>query len=110
MTSARKKSGTKPMLVTVGSVGYLSGMHCIELQPQQLKSMGSLAKKRLMCTVNGTFSFPCAIQPRKEGHGFIMFSKQKMKQAGVIAGEEIKVVFTEDTSPYGMPARAGSTS
>lgn len=91
------------MQVIIGPVGYLHGMHCIELNAMQMKKLGDLATRRLICTVNATFSFPCAIQPRKEGRGFIMFSKQKMKQAGVISGDEATVTFAADTSEYGMP-------
>jgi hypothetical protein len=96
-------SKPKTLTLQTGLIGYLPSMNCLEITVTQMRGLGPLRNCRLIATVNGQVSFPCAIQPRSGGGGFVMFSKKRMKEAGCIPGDRVKVQFVHDTSTYGMP-------
>ncbi len=56
--------------------------------------------KRLICTVNNSLTFHCAMMPRKEYH-FIMFGKDKIKMLDLDPNDEFSVEIIPDESEFG---------
>ena len=56
--------------------------------------------KRLICTVNNSLTFRCAMMPRKQYH-FIMFGKDKIKALNISPNDEISVEIIPYESEFG---------
>jgi len=67
------------------------------------ESFLSTGTKRVVCTIDDTFSFQCAIMPLGDGGHFIMLSKEKMKKLDLMVGTEIQIKLEKDESEYGIP-------
>jgi hypothetical protein len=61
------------------------------------------ADKRVVCTVNGTIKYHCAIHGDGEGGFRIMLNKERCKKLGLVRGETINVELEKDRSEYGVP-------
>lgn len=77
-------------------------MHCIVIPATVIRKLKEDAKKRLICKVNGNLEFSCGILPMKNGKGFIMFNRKRMKELGVVRGDTVMVQLCPDQSRYGM--------
>jgi hypothetical protein len=86
----------------VDLLNYLPGMHCIIIPATAIRKLKDDAKKRLVCTVNSELEFSCGILPMKNGKGFIMFNRKRMKELGVMRGDTVMVHLRPDQSKYGM--------
>ena len=58
--------------------------------------------RRVICTLNGTETFNCALFPSK-GDYFITLSKQLRDKLGIAPGDKVGVRLEKDESKYGMP-------
>ncbi len=58
--------------------------------------------RRVMCTINGVETFPCALMPY-DGEFTIVVNKARRKKLGIAAGDKIAVEIVADESKYGMP-------
>jgi hypothetical protein len=58
--------------------------------------------RRVVCTLNGTEAFPCALLPH-DGAFFVMVNKTVRARLGIEAGDTISVEIAKDESKYGMP-------
>ncbi len=56
--------------------------------------------KRLICTLNNTLTFRCAMMPRK-GYHFMMLGKDKIKALNLDPNEEFLVELVPDESEFG---------
>ena len=61
--------------------------------------------RRVVCTINGTLSFQCALQPW-DGNFTILVNKSKREKLGIIAGDKVIVELAKDESKYGLPMPA----
>ena len=86
----------------VDLLDYLNGMHCLVIPATAIRKLKADAKKRLLCTVNGKVEFSCGILPKKNGTGFIMFNRKRMKELGVKRGDTVNLELRPDESRYGM--------
>jgi hypothetical protein len=86
----------------VGRLAYLGGMNYIEVPEAIVKKLGGLNKQRLLCSVNGKPHFSCGLMALRDGKAYIMFSKKRMKEAGVDVEDKIDVVLEPDHSEFGM--------
>lgn len=59
--------------------------------------------KRVICTLNDTYEFQCAIMPAGEGTYFININKKIRDQLKLKEGSKIKVFLEKDTSQFGLP-------
>jgi hypothetical protein len=57
--------------------------------------------KRIVCTINDSYTFHCAMIPKNPFH-FIMLSKDKMATLKLGINNEIKVEIVPDKSEYGL--------
>lgn len=61
--------------------------------------------RRVICTINGVESFPCALMPY-DGEFTIVVNKERRKKLGILAGDKITVEIAADASEHGMPMPA----
>ena len=58
--------------------------------------------KRVVCTVNGTEKYHCAIHNDGMGGHRIMLNQQRCKKLGLVRGELLDIELEKDTSEYGV--------
>jgi hypothetical protein len=58
--------------------------------------------RRVVCTLNGTETFPCALMPYN-GIFYVMVNKEKRERLGLAAGDKVAVEIVADESEFGMP-------
>ncbi len=59
--------------------------------------------KRIVCTLNETHTFQCALMPKGDGQYFIMLNAEIRKKLRLHVGSKIKVTLKKDESKYGLP-------
>lgn len=59
--------------------------------------------KRIICKVNGEFSFHGALMPEGNGNYFVNFSKQNSKKFKLKEGQTLDIELIKDESKYGIP-------
>lgn len=88
------------------SLGYDSGWHFI---PVTAKVGEKFEKKdgsrRVVCTINGTETFQCALLP-SDGDFVIVVNKVKRDRLKIVGGDKITVELKIDDSKYGLPMPA----
>ena len=88
------------------SLGYDSGWHFI---PVTAKIGEKFEKKdgsrRVVCTINGTETFQCALLP-SDGDFVIVVNKVKRDRLKIVGGDKITVELKIDDSKYGLPMPA----
>lgn len=58
--------------------------------------------KRVVCTLNGNFSFHCAMLPKGTFH-YILLNREISKKLNLHLNDDVKVELVKDESKYGMP-------
>lgn len=58
--------------------------------------------RRVICTLNGSETFPCALMPYN-GIYYVMVNKEKRERLGLGAGDKVTVEIVADESEFGMP-------
>ena len=58
--------------------------------------------RRVICTLNGSETFPCALMPY-QGTYFVMVNKDRRTRLGLSPGDKVTVEIVADESEYGMP-------
>jgi len=58
--------------------------------------------RRIVCTINGSESFQCALIPWGEIFTIIV-NKTKRDRLDIVEGDEIEVLLEQDNSKYGLP-------
>ena len=61
--------------------------------------------KRVVCSINGSEPFQCALMPSR-GKFYIIVNKQKRDALGIVAGDKVNVELVIDESKYGLPMPA----
>jgi hypothetical protein len=83
-----------------------SGWHFIHIKgPVGEKFEKKGTSRRVVCTINGTESFQCALLP-SDGDFVIIVNKTKRDKLGIGAGDKITVELQQDESKYGLPMPA----
>jgi len=59
--------------------------------------------KRLVCTINGGYSWQCALIPKGSGRYYILLNAEIRKKQLLKLDSEIHIDLKPDTSKYGMP-------
>lgn len=59
--------------------------------------------KRVVCTVNDTLEYQCALIPRGEGVFIIHLNKARVKKLKLKIGDQVQVSIKKDHSEYGLP-------
>lgn len=100
MTTARK--GVKFKATITKSTGE-SGWHYLPVEAKIVEKFAFKGKfKRVVCTINGSLSFQCALMPWGEIF-YIIVNKEKRDSIGIEGGELVNVELVRDESKYGLP-------
>lgn len=59
--------------------------------------------KRVVCTLNNTVEFQCALMPAGDGVYFILINKKIRDQLKLKEGSKVEVHLTKDESEFGLP-------
>ncbi len=87
--------------LTISSTG--SGWHFLIVEKEIVAKFGFPDKfKRVVCSINGSEGFQCALMPWGELF-YIIVNKKKRDEVGVVAGDMVDVVLVKDESKYGLP-------
>lgn len=86
----------------LAALPHFQGMHYIEVPKKIVKALGGTFKVRLLCSVNAEAKFQCGLMPLGDGRGYIMFSKKRMKETGLVLGSKLRLELQHDKSKYGM--------
>jgi hypothetical protein len=77
--------------------------HILRVPKTKVASFGFKGNlRRVICTLNGTERFPCALFPSR-GDYFITLSKKLCETLGVEVGRLVTIELSKDESKYGMP-------
>ena len=59
--------------------------------------------RRVLCSINGSDAFQCALMSDGDGGYFITVNKERRKSLQIEEGQEIIVILSKDDSKYGIP-------
>jgi hypothetical protein len=59
--------------------------------------------RRVLCTLNHSISFQCALMPKGDGSFFININKKIRNELGLAEGQQVLVKLEKDESKYGLP-------
>ena len=76
------------------------------LVPPEIASALSQKNKRVVCTVNGSYTFQCALMPVGDGNYFINANKVLRKKLNLLEGDLVEIQLVKDESKYGLPMPA----
>jgi hypothetical protein len=77
--------------------------HILRVPKSRVASFGFKGNlRRVVCTLNGTETFNCALFPSK-GNYFITVSKKLRDMLGLVLGGIVQLELAKDESKYGMP-------
>ena len=80
-----------------------SGWHFLTIEPSVADKLGFAGKsRRVVCTLNDTHKFQCALLP-SGGSFYIIINKKIREKLGISAGSKVKIELTKDESKYGLP-------
>ncbi len=90
----------------IRSPGYESGWHFIHVKAKIGEKFEKKdGSRRVVCTINGTETFQCALLP-SDGDFVIIVNKIKRNKLGIVDGDKIDVELKHDDSKYGLPMPA----
>jgi hypothetical protein len=79
----------------------------LRIPKEAVKPLGlSGNSRRVVCSINGSEPFQCALFPVKKGDYFITASKKLRDQLRIEDGNTVQIEITKDTSKYGLPMSA----
>lgn len=59
--------------------------------------------RRVVCILNGSLEFQCALMPKGDGHFFININKKIRDKLKLQLGSMVEVMLRKDESEYGLP-------
>lgn len=100
--AAAPRSGHRFTAQLERSTNRLWGCH-FRVPPRAADRLLEGGSRRVVCTLNGSATYQCAIIPVGNGTYVITVNKLLRTRLGVDAGATVRVRLTEDTSRYGLP-------
>lgn len=80
-----------------------SGWHFLLIEKKIVDKFGFPDKfKRVICSINGSDGFQCALLPWQEMF-YIIVNKKKRDALGILSGDVVRVELVRDKSKYGLP-------
>ncbi|MEP6945029.1 MAG: YdeI/OmpD-associated family protein [Acidobacteriota bacterium] len=87
--------------ITHSSTG--SGWHFLMIDKKIVDKFGFPDKfKRVICSINGSGGFQCALLPWQQMF-YIIVNKKKRDALGIVSGDIVDVELVRDESQYGLP-------
>jgi hypothetical protein len=78
-----------------------NGMHYIDVPDEAAGQFVSKTPGRMMCLLNGTVEFHCALRPKGNGSFYISVGTPIRQQLKVRSGDKIQAAIWKDESKYG---------
>jgi len=88
---------------TVGPVMNWPGYYGILIPVDIVERMSSAEHRRVICTIENSITFHCAMMPGGDDVYYIYINKETRKKLGLDYGSKISVSLRPDESKYGMP-------
>lgn len=77
--------------------------HSFFYVPEEVvEALVDASSKRVVCIVNGTETYHCAIHRDGMGGNRIMLNQQRCRKLGLVSGELLDIELLKDTSEYGV--------
>ena len=78
-------------------------MPFIALEPATLRRLTTGGNKRVICTLNGSYTLHAAIMNRKDGPSYIMIGNKHLKALKLRPGSSVKVQLRKDDTEWQFP-------
>jgi hypothetical protein len=81
------------------------GWHFLTFDAKSLAALnfGDKKSRRVVCTINDSHTFQCALLPRTKGGFCIVVNKKIRDKLGISHGSKVRVELAKDESKYGLP-------
>jgi hypothetical protein len=80
-----------------------SGWHFLVVKKTVCDKFGFPDKfRRVLCSINGSEAFHCALLPSGDEF-YIIVNKKRRDALGIVAGDRVDVLLEKDESEYGLP-------
>ncbi len=103
---AKRKTGesaTRSLTLIMTKSTNEFGWHFLPVEAEVVEQFAFEGKsKRVVCTLNGEYSFQCALMP-SGGTFYIIVNKKIRDSLGIVAGDPVRVDLVRDESQYGLP-------
>ena len=100
--SAPSKTGLRFSSTLEKSTNKLWGSH-FRVPPEVAKRLMKGTDRRVVCTLNDTVTYQCAMLPQKGGSFVISVNKQLCKKLKLDYGMDVRACLKKDESEYGLP-------
>ncbi len=98
-----KSSGSQKFKAELARSFPTSGWHFLVISKKIAEKFPTDGKtRRVLCSINGSEPFQCALMPWGEIF-YIIVNKKKRDALGIAAGDTVAVELARDESKYGMP-------
>jgi bifunctional DNA-binding transcriptional regulator/antitoxin component of YhaV-PrlF toxin-antitoxin module len=77
---------------------FASGMHYFMVDKKTVEKISKTGDKRVMCKLNDTVEFHCALMPKKEGGFFVNVGSKIRNKLGLKEGDVVTATFSVDDS------------
>jgi len=95
------------VVAVVSVLEFMGSWRILRIPKEALKPLElSGSSRRVVCSINGSKPFQCALFPVKKGGYFITASKRLRDKLKITDGDEVHLEIKKDTSKYGLPMSA----
>ena len=103
-----RRAKTLRLKSVLSKSGNEFGWYFLRFDAKKVAALEFEAKKsrRVVCTLNGSHSFQCALLPWTEGGFCIVVNKKIRDKLGIADGDTVAVELKKDESKYGLPMPA----
>jgi hypothetical protein len=77
---------------------FARGMHYFMVDKKTVDTFSKTGDKRVICKLNDTVEFHCALMPKKEGGYFINVGSKSRNKLGLNEGDSVIATFSADDS------------
>ena len=100
-----KAAKTLKLTSVLTKSGNVFGWHFLRFTAKAVAGLKFEDKKsrRVVCTLNGSHTFQCALLPWTKGGFCIVVNKKIRDKLGIVDGNKVKVELVKDDSKYGLP-------
>ena len=87
----------------IESISSATWSYVVRVPNEISNAVLSKETRRVVCDVNGLFSFQCALMPYGDGTYFINFNKENRNKIDKAGLRELQITLSVDESEYGLP-------
>ena len=87
-------------LIEIDGQVWCAALHILA---EKVKPLVGVNDNRVICKINNSLSFQCALMPAGNGDFFINTNKEIRKKLALTIGDKVQIALQTDDSEYGMP-------